>query len=402
MLFPFSVFAQVEDFVKDGIKTARIRVDGADFGFPICQLSQVLRLDFDVLDDKYENLSYSIRHCNADFEPDDLSFNEFAEGFDERQIEDYQNSFNTHQSFTHYTLKIPNDDLRLLISGNYIVEVFEDSDRDNVVLRKKFMVYEDSDNSKISALVSKPFLLDYVFNYQQLKVSFLNDKLQISNPAKYLKVFAMQNTDFSSRKRLEISGFSHNTILYEKNSDENIFQGGSEFSFFDAKDVHFKALGIDDITFKSGIYNYKLTPFKPIEISYTYFEDLNGRYYIKNDKGFSLDLESDYVKVLFSLKYDPFADGEIYLYGELTDYLFNSDSKLEFNSQTYLWEKELLLKQGLYNFQFVEKNKTTNQTKYLSGSWFNTENDYLITVYTTLLKDRGDRLIMYKVVNSVK
>ena len=56
IFFPFLLFAQTEEFAAEDIKTARIRIDGADFSFPVCVLGQTLCLDFDVLDSKRDNL----------------------------------------------------------------------------------------------------------------------------------------------------------------------------------------------------------------------------------------------------------------------------------------------------------------------------------------------------------
>ena len=398
ILLPLKNFAQ--EFAAEGVKTAQIRTENADFGWPLCRLGEVLTLEFDVLDDKYSDLCYSIRHCDSDFEPDDLSFSEFAEGFENRRLENYENSFNTHQSFTHYTLNIPNDDVKLLISGNYIIEIFEEDNEDNVVLRKKFMVCDNFDPSKLSVQVKKPFLTEYSFECQQVEVSVDNSSLSVFNPEKYIKVYTMRNMDFSSRQRLEISGYSGNTVLYQKNSGGNIFQGGSEFEFLDIKDVGFKALGIDAINYERGVYSYVLTPFEPVDVSYTFLEDLNGNYYIKNDKGFSRALEADYVKVLFRLKYDPFADS-VFVYGGMTDFQCDTASQMHFNPETELWEKQLVLKQGLYNFQFVEKDGKGGNF-FLQGSWTETENVYFTAVYTSLPKNRGERLVMFAVVNSLK
>ncbi len=393
LLLLFStVVTFAQEFVSEGIKTARIRQSEKDFSYPICQLGGALELQFDVLDDKYTDLIYSVRHCDCNFEPDDLSFSEFAEGFDFREIDSYENSFNTHQNFTHYTLRIPNNDLKLLISGNYIVTVYEDGDMEKPILRKRFMVYDFADNSKLKAEVSRPFISEYSFDCQQVAV-----RLKTDVQTKYVKVFAMQNKDFSTMRELEVSGYAPGEILYEKNDGNNLFKGGSEFEFFDCKDVHFRALGIDEIKYEYGLYSYKLSPFKPVDLSYSFQEDLNGAYYIKNDKGFSLDLEADYIKVLFRLKYDRYAENKILIFGEA----FDENDEMSFNSESGFWEKEVLLKQGLYNFQFVEKT-TAGEKNFLSGSWYNTENDYFFAVYTTLLKDRGDRLMFVKTVNSVK
>ena len=101
--------------------------------------------------------------------------------------------------------------------------------------------------------------------------------------------------------------------------------------------------------------------------------------------------------MLFRLKYNRYSENKIFVSGEA----FDENDEMIYNSESGFWERETLLKQGLYNFQFVEKT-TAGEKNFLSGSWYNTENDYFFAVYTTLLKDRGDRLIMVKTVNTVK
>jgi len=387
-----------QEYTAENVKTARIRILGADFSYPICKLGEVLELQFDVLNDEYSSLVYSIRHCDCNFQVDDLEFYEFASGFDFSTINDYDNSFNTHQSFTHYSIKIPNEDLQLLISGNYVINIYDDSDRETPILTKYFMISEMFDNSKLEISVSRPFLSEYSFDNQQVGITIKGETAKISNPQKYLKVFAMQNKDFSTRQELEISNFSFNELSLKKNTGNNLFLAGSEYMFLDAKDVHFRALGIDKITFENNLYTYYLSPVKPVDVSYSFQEDLNGDYYIKNDKGFSMDLEADYIKVKFRLQYDRFSQNKIFLKGKA----FEGLSEMVFNPENNYWEKDVILKQGLYNFQFVEFDEKTRKEKVLTGNWYNTENDYFISVYTKFLKDRGDRLIMYKTINTVK
>lgn len=395
-----SVSAQ--DYAAENVKTVQMRSPKSEFSYPICTLGESILLEFDILDDNFSGLAYSIKHCNSDFEPDELSFNEFAEGFDDRDLDDYKNSFNTFQSFTHYKLTIPNNDISLSISGNYIVNIYESGDPDNVVLTQRFMVCENSDNSKISASVERPFRPEYSFNYQQVKATINTEKIKVGNPSKYMKVYVMQNGDFSTRKQLEISGFLNNEVQYHKNDGNNLFLGGSEFEFFDTKNVNFKSWGVSDIEYNNGKYNFVLNTYEPINNSYTFQEDLNGQYYIKNDKAFNRELESDYVSIKLRLKYDPFTNDKIYVYGNFNGFAYNKQNQMKLNKDLGVWETLIDLKQGLYNYQFVVKDKNGNIKEFPSGSWYNTENDYLITVYTTLPQNFGERLVMYRIINSAK
>lgn len=389
--------AQNYEIQAPNVKTARILPDGATFGYPMALLGDPVTLTFDILDDEYQDLQYSIQHLDADFQPDDLSFSEYADGFNDRPLHDYEQSFNTHASFTHYSITIPNRDIQPTISGNYSITVYEEDNPEEPILRKTFMLYDYDDNSKISASAVQPFLPEYQQTCQQIEVTLDNSRLRVSNPGRYLRVYAQQNGDHALRRKLEISGFLNNEIQYRKNNGANIFPGGNTFDFIDAKDVHFRPLGVDAILYGRNRYHYFATP---AEHNYAFYsrEDLHGQYYIKHDRAYNPDLESDYIDATFRLKYDPFAEYEIYLYGALTNYGRNASSRLSWNPEQEVWETTIQLKQGLYNYQYIMVDADGNIADYTHGSHYNTPNEYLITVYTTLLKDRGDRLLMAKVI----
>lgn len=380
-----------------GIMTARILPVGTDFGFPMARLGDPVTLTFDIMDDEYSNLYYSVQHLDCDFQPDDLSFSEYADGFNDRPLQDYEQSFNTHASFSHYTITIPNRDIQPTISGNYQISVYEPDEPDNPILTKHFMLYEEDEKSRISAKVNQPFLPEYQFTHQQIDLAINDSRLKSQNPERYLKVFVQQNGDPNLRHRLEVSGYLNNDIQYRKNDGGNLFPGGNEFLFIDAKDVHFRPLGVDGILFRDGRYHYYTSPTEHYNASDTR-KDLNGQYYVKNDRAYNLALESDYIDVTFRLKYDPFTNYGIYLYGALTNYRRDDSSLLRWNEESELWETTITIKQGLYNYQFIMEDADGNIMDYSHGSHFNTENEYLITVYTSYTRNRGDRLVMAKVV----
>ncbi|MCQ2973368.1 MAG: DUF5103 domain-containing protein [Bacteroidales bacterium] len=398
----FNISAQnaIKEYIGKDIKTVEFRKTETNFGLPICYLSESLTLSFDIINDNYSDLSYTIQHCDADFVPDDLDFYEFADGFDNRTADDFSSSFNTHSKFTHYKINIPNNDITLNISGNYIIKVYETSNPDNIILIKKFMICDNETQLMVDAEIERPFLAEYSIDCQQININIDNSKERISNPTKFMKVYVQQNGNINSRCELNHNYADTYNIRYNNNEGNNIFKGGCEYEFFDAKDKNFRSLGIDKIEFKNNLYSFDLTTYYPSYNSYSYKEDLNGQYYIKNDRGFDNELEADYINVNFKLKYDAFADGKIYVFGQLSNYELNEENLLQFNSETNLYECNMLLKQGLYNFTFINQH-SDNSIEYLDGSWYNTENSYLITIYNTNYSYRGNRLIGYKIINSM-
>ena len=110
----------------------------------------------------------------------------------------------------------------------------------------------------------------------------------------------------------------------------------------------------------------------------------------------------DYVLTHFSLKSDyDLSKGDVYVFGELTDWNLDSDAKLTYNPNTRYWETSLYLKQGFYNYQYVyvPKGSTVIDETYIEGSHWQTQNSYTVLIY---LREEGtsyDKLIGTTTIN---
>lgn len=65
---------------------------------------------------------------------------------------------------------------------------------------------------------------------------------------------------------------------------------------------------------------------------------------------------------------------------------------MEYDQENKIYFKELLLKQGFYNYQYLVKG---DKPYFFEGSHFETENKYEIFVYNRPVGSRVDRLIGY-------
>jgi len=126
-------------------------------------------------------------------------------------------------------------------------------------------------------------------------------------------------------------------------------------------------------------------------------------YWANND--YEGEITEDYVLTHFSLRCDfQVRNGDLYVFGELTDWRIIPDAKLDFNSETKYWETALYLKQGFYNYQYVfipKGSKLVDET-YIEGSHWQTQNDYTILIY---LQEEGisyDKLIGSTILNIKK
>ena len=127
-----------------------------------------------------------------------------------------------------------------------------------------------------------------------------------------------------------------------------------------------------------------------------YFEkyDLNGKLIIQKENSYSPENESEYVIVQFNLAQDGISkDEKIYLFGSISNWDVKSDLLLKFNSETKRFEKQVLLKQGYYNYQYITKKGEEISTDLVEGNYYETNNEYTIYVYHKSPWERYERLV---------
>ncbi len=142
-----------EMVLTPNIKTVQLYREGWPLSYPVMRLQEdvPLVLEFDDLSKDQPTLSYKVIHCNADWTRSDLIEQEYMEGYPENEIRGSVPSFNTYYTYLHYTLQIPNENTRLLVSGNYLLVVYRDRDPDDVVFTKRFMITESIVNIEATA-----------------------------------------------------------------------------------------------------------------------------------------------------------------------------------------------------------------------------------------------------------
>jgi hypothetical protein len=141
---------------------------------------------------------------------------------------------------------------------------------------------------------------------------------------------------------------------------------------------------------------------------YNYYRDMNGFYSIETTDNVNPFWQSDYVYTHFTF-FPPgnqqYPGRDIYLFGEVTNYATDENSKMEFNAEKGAYEKTLLLKQGIYDYSYVtvpvkrpDEPPSFDNTE---GNYPNTENVYLVLVYYRSFGGRSDELIGFAKLNSL-
>lgn len=389
---------------KPNIKTVLLTIPGEELGFPIIPLREgaELVLSFDDLDAEYTDYQYTFIHCDENWNPSDLSQFEYLEGFFQNSIEDYEYSINTSVEYIHYSLRFPNDQIRFKKSGNYLLKVFENYKEDNPVLIKRFCIVDQE--LSLSGRVKFTQHSQLYKKSQSIDFEIHTSVTKFSDPYNQLKVVILQNFDWNKSVFGLKPAFVQSDKLIYQYEKENAFPGGSEFRYFEFKDLDFASRYVERIGRYDSYFQVELRKeedhlYKP----YTYHPDFNGQYLIRTEDRMNSLLEAEYAFVHFTLPKDmPVSGHRLYVYGALSDYLLNerNELKYDFNEKAYL--TTLLLKQGLYNYNIAVKNieNETVSFDYFDGSHSETENTYTILIYYEDYSEQAIRLIGHLQLNS--
>ena len=401
LLLSMSSFASDVDNTMNGIfdarfKTLQVKVEGNDYAPPVITLGSDDRviISFDELTEEHSYLRYSLVHCNANWQPSGLVDSEFVDGFNLGYVNDYEYSQLTKVHYVHYSIALPNDEVRFTASGNYLLQVFAEDNPDEPLLQARFMVSEAK--AMVAASVTSRTDVDYNGSHQQLSFEVDASKLNVQDMYNDLKIMVSQNSRVDNEivvgKPLRVS---LNKAYYEHLSPL-IFKAGNEYRRMETVSVTYPGMRVAEIGYREPYYHMVLEPDKLRSIGqYLYDQTQFGRFTIREYNSSQSDIEADYVLTHFSLDLPEQFDCGIFLDGDFTHRRFDEGARMEFNRETTLYEKTLLLKQGAYNYQYliVPDGKSVGMTAPIEGDFYETVNEYLIKVYYHRPGERYDRLV---------
>lgn len=398
-----------EDWIyKSNIKTVMLHESSWDNNPAIIALNgeEKLELSFDDLEADKKNYTVSFEHCSAEWSSSELMQSEYLEGFYEANIINFTYSTNTLQKYTHYSIMFPQANMKFTKSGNYILYVYENNNKDNLILTKRFMIYEDK--ITVVANVKQAIGNDEQYEKQHIDFNIINSLYQITNPFTDLKVVLTQNNRWDNAVYGIKPTFVENNQLTYSLDDKSTFNGGNEFRFFDTRSLRTYTERVEDIYKDSSyIYNMKLRADEVRNYKgYMSYPDLNGGFLIKNqDAVGNPDVDADYVLVHFFFPYDVSQiDGNFYVLGKLTDWRLNKTNRMTYNYKRFGYECNLFIKQGYYNYSYVflkDGQKAADETL-TEGNFWQTENDYTIYVYHRQRGTYYDQLLAVKRLNSTR
>jgi len=360
---------------------------------PIFKLGDSFQIQFDDLHGTEDNYYYTIKHCDYDWNPSQLSKNEYLIGFDDQRIIDYSNSFNTLQIYSHYRVSFPNKNTQFKVSGNYIISILDENKE--VVFSKKIILFEE--------IVSVPIQIKRardVKNIEQkhnIDFSIKTNAFTFQSPLQNVKVLLMQNGQFDSAITNIKPMYTIGNDLIYKYDKETQFWAGNEYLFFENKNIQGATNSVAYVSSEGGLYNSHLYPNYPrTNLPYTYWPDINGNFLVNSFNRENPEIESDYAWVYFTLAASLNQNTDsIYIAGMFNNYALNEESKMEFNQSKGVFEKAMMIKQGFTNYKYIIANSDGNidYENTVDGNFYQTENNYSVLVYYRENNQRYDRVI---------
>lgn len=350
-----------------------------------------LLLEFDDLRDQRDTYYARILHCNYDWTRSSLMDLDFLTDFNEFPINNFEFSVDTHIPYVHYWINLP----PVKLPGNYIVVVYRGTDKNDIVLSKRFMVFDtrvtfENERNLVGAgnIASLNQQINFTINYTNLDVI---------NPLENVNVSIRQNrrwdnmaTDIRPSFVREIE----KELEYRFFESEKMFKGGNEFRFFDMRSLLNPGRNVARVIKTVKPYEVYIERDKPrADEVYSQLPDINGGFIPANldypDPAFT-----NYAHVNFTLAAPNPYPGSVYVSGAFNYWNLNEKNKMRYDSVRKEYQARILLKQGWYDYQYTLESPSV-APYFIEGSHYQTENLYEILVYYRPFQLRADLLIGY-------
>jgi hypothetical protein len=379
---------------ENEIKLVRLFPQGSPLAPAVTKLGQWnLVLEFDDLTSERDSYSAQIIHCNYDWTISSLQHLDYLPSFNEFNINTSEFSVDTHIPYVHYSFQVP----PVKLPGNYVLAVYRGTDKDDLILSKRFMVYDNRLGfRKDGKLVGSGSVADV---NQQINFTLNHSKLKVPNPLQDIHVNMRQNERWDNYVMDMKPSFARDIekeMEYHYYDDEMMFNGGSEFRFFDLRSINNPGRNVAYVDKSKKPFEIYLGKDKSrFEEAYSQYDDLDGKYILDNydyrDQAFS-----NYAFVHFSLV-SPKIDGNVYVMGAFNDWRQNKANQMNYDSTQSMYNARILMKQGYYDYLYTVKS-STRPPDFFEGSHFETQNTYEVFIYYRPFQPRADLLVGYYVI----
>lgn len=387
----------LSDFTYESqIKTVRIYPDGASAEVQLMPTVTKLGnwnliLEFDDLQQQRDSYYARVIHCNQDWSKSTLLDLDFMPQYNEFPLLNFEFSLDTQVPYVHYTFKLP----AVKLPGNYVLAIYRGTDRNDLIITKRFMVYD----SRVTFFRDGNLLgAGSVANVNQ-QINFTIDykNVDLINPLDNVNVSIRQNQRWDNLTTGIKPSFVRDNVReleYRFFDPNKMFKGGNEFRWFDLRSLNYPGRNVLRVDRTQKPFHVFIQP----DVSrqgqpYAIYPDLNGNYQSDN-YDFRNPVSANYAYVHFALQAAQPVDGNVYLSGAFTNWNLTPEYQMTYDALRKEYAAMVLLRQGYYDYQYVVKSATVPYD-YFEGNHFETENAYEVFVYYRSFQPQADLLIGY-------
>lgn len=389
--FAFIQFKSQEVFT-DSIKSIQLFNPKTNNQSPFVKMDETFLLSFDVTGYTQQIFTYEIIHCDYDWRKSNLPRNLYTKGLRRIKFPPPQNSFNTLVDYLHYEVAFPTVNNQLLISGNYIIEVYKGFSREPEFSRK-FVVYENNSNIKLEWFRN----LNDPQKNQRIAADVSSTIFKEGIATTEYKFALLKNNRFETQIDNVLPSF-YNGDKFRYESFDLSFEGGNEYFTFDTKLINVTNFFVEKIERNNfGTDVFLRLQKRLFDDDYVFIRDINGQFFINSTIIGNLNtdpsIRSDYTRVHFTLNY-PNVEEDIYVLGGFNNWDPTEEHKMMYNENDEIWEASIWLKQGYYNYQYaiMDADKKFDAKK-IHGNHWQTENKYTALFYQKPMGQRYYRVI---------
>jgi hypothetical protein len=352
-----------------------------------------LVIEFDDLQNARSNYYAKVIHCDYNWVKSYLQDLDYMNEYNEYPINDISYSTGTQLPYVHYRFQLP----AVKLPGNYLLIVYR-NDVSDLVLSKRFIVYSNQVTLNRDTQQAGTGALN--FSVQPLNFTIDYGELDIPSPTESIHVVIRQNQRWDNCKIDVKPSFVRDAdrqLEFHSYDNENSFAGGNEFRFVDFKSLNYPGQNTGKLDRKTKPVQLSVQPdLSRGGESYAQVKDLDGNYQVDNTDTGEPKTNANYVNVSFSLTTDA-VPSPVYIVGAFNGWNRTPDNLMSYDAGKGAYVGTLLLKQGLYNYQYLVDSKTLPEN-YFEGNHFETENVYEILVYNRDFQRNIDLVVGYFIV----
>ncbi len=372
----------------DEIKSLQIYHGEDRTAAPILDLDDpdsFLTLRFDKLGTRSRMFRVRISHYSADWEKSNIPRSFYLSGFQQTEISGSTASNVQNPAYQHYHYTFP-DGFNFELSGNYLLEVYSYED-DRLLFSLPFFVTEDQGSlaTQIEPLYTgaaghrlthQPFA---TFRYPEF----------VRSPETNIKIYFTQNQFWGRSRKATVPDFTEVDRIRTYIPREHSFPGQYEFRELDVRILQPDGRRI--IEYRPELIPPRIYLFRDIV-------DLNVQPYARTSHRYGQilsDRNARYVEVKFELELpeDLQTENPIYIIGPFNNWKLQESNRMHFDSETGNYQGTAVVKQGVYDYKYVVKQRDGVDEFRLDATFFDGIQEYHTKTYYHDPQYRADRLL---------